>query len=146
MNDLTIGALTCEALEILHRELAGKIEFVEINQPGTKIGCSNPITGGQINQKMVDIVAGHEDMKKSIADFSEQYIEPAIKELGKQLKADGIAYTHPLMLPKNIATANHLYDGISMRGLMEDRVVWANNVPLDVVTIRFDILYSGARL
>jgi hypothetical protein len=145
--ELTISMLTRQALDCLRRDLAGdgeSIQIIDIAKPGMKIAAKNPISSEPIMQKTADvIIIETKELALSLDEFGAKYIEPAMTALADEIRRDGIRYTHPLLIPSGVlAAARHAFDGISMRGLMEERMVWSDNLPRNAIAIRFDVQYS----
>lgn len=145
---LSLSMITREAISLL-ANLASPhdIIYLETAGAGTKIAVNSP-RGTIQRQKHVDCIISEAGLHKTLDDISELVILPAMKALWKALSEDRIAYTHTLVLPSNLNSARHIYDGFCMRGIMSPKLV-PGTLPTyrgesEDHLVRFDVLYSRA--
>lgn len=149
MNTESVSVLTRDAARQLRSEIGERLVWsIDIDAPGNKVGGDNPITHGPISQKHVDIVLPVVEFEAMSFDhFSEKYLTPLMESMADALKNDGIRYTHPLTLPSRpkMSASSTVYDGLAIRGLIDETTIWSGGAPCQAFDIRFDVLYSRAQ-
>lgn len=135
---LTISHLTRSMTLAMLREFGGT-EFIEM-EPNAKVG-SEP----NAKQHHVDFWLTYDELRAPIDDMIINVIEPAAALLSSKMKEARATATYHLALPKaeGISSARYLYDGMSVRGIMEGPLYFpavplANN---GQCRARFDVLF-----
>lgn len=145
---LNIDLITREAVAILAMlSRPTEIVYLPTAGQGTKVGVNSPV-GTLQRQKHVELIIEPKDYLVSLDDFSEKKLMPAMTILWAELADDKIAYTHTLVLPKNLRCSFCIYDQFALRGI-EDKKIPNGQLPSykgesEEIKIRFDILYSRA--
>lgn len=124
-------------LRLVYSCLGHSVDFAgEASHPGS------PMTA-PVFQYNVELAIDGPELFETLDDFAERYLLPMASMLADKLKQSGMCYSYQLELParKDLSAARYLYDGMSLRGILDETQPVIDGVTYPR-TLRFDVCGS----